>query len=82
MRPFTKFIRSQLGFFKGFISNCSLETARKNQYRLGKLMASFHKADVTYEDFNIGEMEASLITPCDEVSKGIVLSSSLARGTI
>lgn len=73
MRPFTKFIRSQLGFFKGFISNCSLETARKNQYRLGKLMASFHKADVTYEDFNIGEMEASLITPCDEVSKGIVL---------
>lgn len=73
MRPFSKFIRSQLGFFKGFISNCSLETARKNQDRLGKLMASMHKADVTYEDFLIGQIEASLITPKDEVSRGVIL---------
>ena len=73
MRPFTKFLRTQLGFFKGFISNCSLETARKNQDRLGKLMASMHRADVTYDDFLIGEMEASLITPKDEVSKGVIL---------
>ena len=73
MRPFTKFLRTQLGFFKGFISSCSLETARKNQDRLGKLMASMHKADVTYDDFLIGEMEASFITPKDEVSKGVIL---------
>ena len=63
MRPFTKFLRTQLSFFKGFLSNCSLETARRNQDRLGKLMASFHKSDVSYEDFKIGEMEASLLTP-------------------
>ena len=59
MRPFTRFLRTQLSFFKGFLSNCSLETARKNQDRIGRLMASFHKSDVTYEDFTIGEMEAS-----------------------
>ena len=68
MRPFTKFLRSQLSFFKGFLSNCSLETARKNQDRLGKLMASFHRHDVEHEDFKIGEMEASMITPRDLVS--------------
>lgn len=73
MRPFTKFLRSQLSFFKGFLSNCSLETARKNQDRLGKLMASFHRHDVEHEDFTIGEMEASMITPRDLVSNGIVL---------
>ena len=73
MRPFTKFLRTQLSFFKGFLSNCSLETARRNQDRLGKLMASFHKSDVSYEDFKIGEMEASLLTPADEVSNGIIL---------
>ncbi|MBE6673897.1 MAG: steryl acetyl hydrolase [Ruminococcaceae bacterium] len=73
MRPFTRFLRTQLSFFKGFISNCSLETARKNQDRLGKLMASIHRGDITYDDFKIGEMEASIITPGDLVSNGIVL---------
>ena len=73
MRPFTRFIRSQLSFFKGFIANCSLETARKNQARLGKLMASLNKNDVSYEDFDIGEMKASIISPRDEVSNGIIL---------
>ena len=73
MRPFTKFLRTQLSFFKGFISNCSLETARKNQDRLGKLMASIHRGDITYDDFTIGEMDASIITPGDLVSNGIIL---------
>ncbi|MBO5313488.1 MAG: alpha/beta hydrolase fold domain-containing protein [Clostridia bacterium] len=73
MRAFTRFLRTQLGFFKGFISNCSLETARKAQDRLGKLMASMHRSDVTYEDIMIGEMEASVITPRDLVSNGIIL---------
>lgn len=73
MRAFTKFLRSQLSFFKGFISNCSLETARRGQDRLGKLMASMHRNDVSYEDFTIGEAEASIITPADEVSNGIIL---------
>ena len=73
MRPFTKFLRSQISFFKPFLSNCSLETARRHQDRLGKLMASFHKNDVSYDDFTIGECEASLITPKDELSKGVIL---------
>ena len=73
MRPFTRFLRTQLSFFKGFISNCSLETARKNQDRLGKLMASIHRGDVQYDDFEIGNFEASIITPADVVSNGIIL---------
>lgn len=73
MRPFTKFLRSQISFFKPFLSNCSLETSRRHQDRLGKLMASFHKGEVSHEDFKIGECDASLITPKDELSRGIVL---------
>ena len=73
MRPFTKFIRSQLSFFKGFMSNCSLETTRKNQDRLGKLMASIYRGEVSYEDIKIGEAQASIVTPCDLVSNGIIL---------
>ena len=73
MRPFTKFLRSQISFFKPFLSNCSLETARRHQDRLGKLMASFHKNEVTYDDFNIGECESSLITPKDVLSNGVIL---------
>ena len=73
MRPFTKFLRSQISFFKGFIANCSLETVRRHQDRLGKFMASFHKSAVTYDDFKIGETEACMITPRDELSKGVIL---------
>ena len=73
MRAFTRFIRSQLSFFKSFMSSCSLETARKAQDRLGKLMSSMYRSEVSYDDFSIGDMEASIITPRDEVSNGIVL---------
>ncbi len=73
MRPFTKFLRSQISFFKGFIATSSLETARRHQDRLGKFMASFHKSAVKYEDFKIGEMDACMISPKDELSKGVIL---------
>ncbi|MBO5262277.1 MAG: alpha/beta hydrolase fold domain-containing protein [Clostridia bacterium] len=73
MRPFTKFLRSQISFFKGFIANCSLETVRRHQDRLGKFMASFHKSEVNYEDILIGDMEACMISPRDELSRGIIL---------
>ncbi len=73
MKRLTKLLRSQLSLFKPFLSGCSLATARKGQDRLGKLMANSHKADVIAEDFSIGSMECSMITPKDELSGGVIL---------
>ena len=73
MRPFTKLLRTQIGFFKPFLSKNSLETVRRNQKKLGKIMASFSKNQVTYEDFTIGNLEASMVIPNDELSKGVIL---------
>ncbi|MBO5286610.1 MAG: alpha/beta hydrolase fold domain-containing protein [Clostridia bacterium] len=73
MRPFTKFLRAQLGLIKPLLANTSLESIRKGQERIGRLMASSHKAQVVYDDFKIGNLDASIITPKDEVSNGIIL---------
>lgn len=73
MKHLTKILRSQLLLLKPFLSNCSLATARKGQEKIGKLMAHSHKNDVEYENLTIGVIEASLITPKDEVSTGIIL---------
>ncbi len=73
MKHLTKILRSQLNLLKPFISGCSLPTARKWQETVGKLMAGTQKSEVSYEDLTIGACPASLITPKDEVSTGIVL---------
>lgn len=73
MRTITKFLRAQLGLIKPFLTNSSLETTRKGQERLGKLMASTHKSQVTYNDIKIGELDASIVSPKDELSNGIIL---------
>lgn len=66
-------MRSQLALLKPFITGCSLATVRKWQETTGKLMANNHKNDVEYKEFSIGECPASLITPKDELSSGIIL---------
>lgn len=73
MKRFTKFLRSQLTLLKPFLANCSLATARRGQDRLGKLMASTHRGDVSFEDFSVGAFECSMIRPKDEVSNGVIL---------
>lgn len=73
MRAFTKFIKTQLSFFKGITSTCSLDTARKNHDRMGKLMISSLKSGVKYEDLTIGEFDACMITPKDQLSNGVIL---------
>lgn len=73
MRPFSKFLRSQLALFKPFLSGCSLETVRRGQESIGRLMAHSHRDAVTQEDVSVGEMECTMITPKDVLTDGIVL---------
>lgn len=73
MTYLTRFLRSQLALFRPFMSGLSLASVRSGQEKLGRLMASTHKGDVNYQDFEIGGKECSLIVPKDEVATGIVL---------
>ncbi|MBO5109510.1 MAG: alpha/beta hydrolase fold domain-containing protein [Clostridia bacterium] len=73
MKPFTKFLRSQLSLWKPFLSGCSLETVRRGQDGIGRLMAHSHKDEVTRQDLTVGSMECAMITPKDVLTDGIVL---------
>lgn len=73
MKHLTKILRSQLMLLKPFISGCSLATARKWQEKIGKLMAHTHRNDVEYDEIKIGSLDASMITPKDELSSGVIL---------
>lgn len=73
MKHLTKILRSQLALLKPFITGCSLATVRKWQETTGKLMANNHKNNVEYKEFLIGECPASLISPKDELSSGVIL---------
>ncbi len=69
----TKLLRSQLNVMKPFVEGCSLETTRKAQDKLGQLMASTQKHEVSYNDFTNGGCPYSLITPKDDITDGIIL---------
>ncbi|MBQ8858762.1 MAG: alpha/beta hydrolase fold domain-containing protein [Clostridia bacterium] len=66
-------LRSQLTLLKPFLASCSLSTVRRGQETIGKLMAAPNRGDVSYDDFKIGDMPCSMITPADEVSPGVIL---------
>ncbi len=67
------FIRSQLTVFKPIVSACSLETARKAQAKMGSIMASSYKNDLTLGTVDLGDFEALNVTPNDVTSKNIIL---------
>ena len=46
-----KLVRSQLNFFKPFVANCSLETTRRGQDKLGELMEAVTVAIVSFVGF-------------------------------
>ena len=73
MKHLKKILLSQLALLKPFITGCSLATVRKWQETTGKLMANTHKSNVEYKEFTIGECPASMITPKDELSSGVIL---------
>lgn len=73
MKPFTKFLRSQLSLWKPFLSGCSLETVRRGQDGIGRLMAHTHKEQVVREKLTVGRMECAMITPKDVLTDGVVL---------
>ncbi|MBP3481381.1 MAG: alpha/beta hydrolase [Clostridia bacterium] len=67
------FIRLQLSLFKPFVSNCSLKTARDGQDKLGLLMTSMQKKQVTIKDISLCSFDGAMISPKQEQSGGVIL---------
>ena len=68
-----KLVRAQLHFFKPFVANCSLETTRKGQDKLGELMSVLHKREVYMKDHDSGAFQGAWVMPKDERRSGVIL---------
>lgn len=73
MNHTTAFLRSQLALIKPFVSNSSLNTARRWQDKIGKLVAHTFRDDVKYDDFEYNGIKCSMVVPKDEITDGILL---------
>lgn len=67
------FIRSQLAILKPIVSKCSIETVRRGQESVGRLMARNYKDYVSIEYAMVGEMKCAMLTPKEELSGGVIL---------
>ena len=68
-----KLIHAQLNFFKPLVANCSLETIRYGQDKLGELMEAMHKKDVIVRDHTFSSFDGAWVMPRDERRQGVIL---------
>ncbi len=68
-----KLVYSQLNFFKPLVANCSLETIRKGQDKLGELMTAMHKKDIIVRRHDFGAFCGAWMIPQDERRQGVIL---------
>lgn len=73
MRSTKNFLRSQISMVKPFIDGCSLNTVRRWQDGLGKLITATHRSEVACEEFQIAHVCCAWLKPKDEVSDGVIL---------
>lgn len=73
MELITKLLRSQLSVINKLADNCSVERSRATQDKLGKLMASGHRSEVTYEPILHPDFEAEWIHPNQIERPGVLL---------
>ncbi len=73
MKLSAKFVRSQLALFKNVITETSIESSRKAQNTVGRLLARMGKKHTDALDYDLDGMKVSLISPKDELSSGIIL---------
>ena len=55
------------------MANCSLETTRKGQDKLGELMSVLHKREVYMKDHDFGAFQGAWVMPKDERRSGVIL---------
>ena len=73
MNKKSAFYRSQLNIMKPFVEKCTLQTVRRAQDGIGKLMANSYKDQVRIEKTRVGNMNCAMLVPRDELSSAIIL---------
>lgn len=68
-----KTIRSQLTILKPLLSNCSLNTARRGQNKLGELMESRLRNQVIIKEHPFEKFNCAWVIPKDERRQGVIL---------
>ena len=68
-----KTVRTQLVMLQPILRNCSLETIRKGQNKLGELMSSKHSSRVLTKKHDFSCFEGVWVLPRDERRQGVIL---------
>ncbi|MBE6925513.1 MAG: steryl acetyl hydrolase [Ruminococcaceae bacterium] len=68
-----KMVRSQLGMLQPLLKNCSLDTIRKGQRKIGELMSAVNGAQVLVKKHSFPNFEGAWVIPRDERRHGVIL---------
>ena len=66
-------VRAQIAMLQPLLRNCSLETIRKGQNKLGELMSSKHSASVLVKMHTFSCFDGAWVIPRDERRQGVIL---------
>ena len=68
-----KTVRNQLAHLMPLIENCSLETTRRGQNKLGELMAVVNRKQIIAKEHPFPAFSAAWVIPKDERRQGVIL---------
>ena len=68
-----KIVRSQVAMVQPLLRNCSLETIRKGQKKIGELMNAMHSARVLVKKHAFSCFDGAWVIPRDERRHGVIL---------
>ena len=68
-----KVVRSQLSMLRPLLKNCSLDTIRKGQKKIGELMNAMHGGRVLVKQHSFSNFDAAWVIPRDERRHGVIL---------
>ncbi len=68
-----KTVRTQIAMLQPLLRNCSLDTIRKGQNKLGELMSAKHSSRVLYKKHTFSCFDGAWVIPRDEYRQGVIL---------
>ena len=68
-----RMIRAQMNRLKPLLHNCSLETLRRGQNRVGEMMESKYRNEVISKEHSFADFSGAWVLPKDERRQGVIL---------
>ena len=73
MAPTAKTVRAQMQMLQPLLKNCSLDTMRRGQNKIGELMEGKYRRQVLVREHEFENFTAAWIIPKDERREGVIL---------